>query len=321
MDLSPTLSTKTPVTYLQQFCSKKGLVPEYTLVRNGTGDHNPNFIYQVSICGKTAIGEGKSKKEAKHAAAKKLLNIVNETAREVEDVVVNPYTEELKENAVGALQEFCLTYMINLPKYEVLSSEGPPHDKRFDVKCTVSSFFTLAEGRTKQQGKQNAAHLMLLKLKNVLKDGNLIAPEKRNTLSLIERRQNKAIERLCQRLEKEVVIKNEKEPKVGFFNYDTIFKQEKFVSCEELKEIKGKKDDYFNQIVNPFKLFEILMIKIDLNWEKSDIPLLSTEPGCLLCIQIKSLGNATFLGWGNDENSALQSVSLSALKWFSVMSL
>lgn len=63
---------KTPVTVLEEFCKKqKFLLPDYEEI-----PLHPNlksFRYIVGACGYMADGEGKSKKEAKHAACAQLI--------------------------------------------------------------------------------------------------------------------------------------------------------------------------------------------------------------------------------------------------------
>lgn len=96
-----------------------------------------------------AIGSGRSKKEAKHDAAKCLLNRLNaqgETSAADPDTVgvldvsdiTSPYKGMLQENAVGALQELCMTNDIQVPEYTVTGDEGPPHAKQFTIMCQVS---------------------------------------------------------------------------------------------------------------------------------------------------------------------------------------
>lgn len=96
-----------------------------------------------------AIGSGRSKKEAKHDAAKCLLNRLNaQGATSVSDPdtagmwdmsdITSPYRGMLQENAVGALQELCMLNDIQVPEYTVTGDEGPPHAKQFTIMCQVS---------------------------------------------------------------------------------------------------------------------------------------------------------------------------------------
>jgi dsRNA-specific ribonuclease len=96
-----------------------------------------------------AVGSGRSKKEAKHDAATCILKRLNmlgnlstqerclDEAIQVPDVP-SPYKDMLQENAVGALQELCMTHEIQIPEYKVIGDEGPPHAKQFTIMCQVS---------------------------------------------------------------------------------------------------------------------------------------------------------------------------------------
>jgi dsRNA-specific ribonuclease len=95
-----------------------------------------------------ATGSGRSKKEAKHDAARCILKKLNELGTsspdsspdEIMDIsdVASPYKGVLQENAVGSLQELCMTHDIQVPEYKVIGDEGPPHAKQFTVLCQVS---------------------------------------------------------------------------------------------------------------------------------------------------------------------------------------
>lgn len=97
----------------------------------------------------SAVGSGRSKKEAKHDAAKCILKRLNElgvSSRPEPDPdeivhalnIDSPYKGMLQENAVGALQELCMTHEIQVPEYKVIGDEGPPHAKQFTIMCQVS---------------------------------------------------------------------------------------------------------------------------------------------------------------------------------------
>jgi RISC-loading complex subunit TARBP2 len=95
-----------------------------------------------------AVGSGYSKKEAKQNAAKSILKRMNELVPSSPDLspdrmlnvldVTSPYTDKLQENAVGQLQELCVTKGIQVPEYKMTKDEGPPHAKLFTIMCKVS---------------------------------------------------------------------------------------------------------------------------------------------------------------------------------------
>lgn len=314
------LESKTPVSLVQELLAKRGHSPVYTLVYDGTNSHNPHFIFRVTGLGKTAIGEGNSKREAKHAAAEKFLNLVNDTVKDLNDAMKNPHSDKLKENVIGALQQFCQTYRLSTPKYEHVDTEGPANASIFYTKCTVSSKETIAEGPSKQQAKHIAAYQMLMELRELLNKGELGSLSEGSPYAGEQKKQTRAIELLSERLAKELIIPSFK-PRKDPFSYADFFMQENVIKSEILNEMKGQKQNYFNQIFDPAEQFNKLMSQIGLQWEKSFIPVKKDHSGSMICIQIKSLHNATFFGWGEDKNRALETATLSALEWFSVMSL
>uniref|UniRef100_A0A146MGP0 Interferon-inducible double stranded RNA-dependent protein kinase activator A A n=1 Tax=Lygus hesperus TaxID=30085 RepID=A0A146MGP0_LYGHE len=167
------MDSKTPVTILQELLMKKHMVPNYNLILNGVGTHEPIFKYEVSADGYKAVGSGKSKKEAKHDAAHQMLQVmkgVDSAVGALPEEVTSPYEGILKENAVGELQDFCMINQLKLPEYKLIRDEGLPHAKVFSWSCTVSSFTTEATARTKKNAKHMAAQDMLLKLKECLDD-------------------------------------------------------------------------------------------------------------------------------------------------------
>ena len=93
-------------------------------------------------------GEGRSKKEAKHDAARNMLTELKKGSvaapeslvEEIKEVgeVMSPYKDKVSGNAVGALQQLCIDCSIQVPFYEVIRDEGPPHAKLFTMQCRVS---------------------------------------------------------------------------------------------------------------------------------------------------------------------------------------
>lgn len=78
VNTSTSSAVKTPVSILQELLSRRGITPNYELVQIEGAIHEPTFRYRVSFSDKeiplTAMGSGRSKKEAKHAAAKALID-------------------------------------------------------------------------------------------------------------------------------------------------------------------------------------------------------------------------------------------------------
>ena len=54
------LQGKTPISYLQEMCTKRGITPQYDLVANEGAVHEPTFIFRATA-GTELIGTGKGR--------------------------------------------------------------------------------------------------------------------------------------------------------------------------------------------------------------------------------------------------------------------
>ena len=52
------LHGKTPISYLQELCTKQGITPQYNLVANEGAIHEPTFLFRASA-GQDYLGTGK----------------------------------------------------------------------------------------------------------------------------------------------------------------------------------------------------------------------------------------------------------------------
>lgn len=184
---------KTPVSILQEMMVKKSTVPNYELIHDGGGTHMNTFTYKVTCDGLSAIGTGRSKKDAKHEAAKEMLETIAAhrgypqlLASPAQSPVRTPLPPQVPEvpripptepfvNAIGALQDLCAENNLQEPIYVQISDVGPPHAKIFTIQCEVSTFKEIGVAKTKKQAKQEAAKKMLDKISDLVanQDGNL----------------------------------------------------------------------------------------------------------------------------------------------------
>ena len=49
---------KTPISYLQELCTKRGITPQYDLLASEGAVHEPNFIMKVTVGEIVANGKG-----------------------------------------------------------------------------------------------------------------------------------------------------------------------------------------------------------------------------------------------------------------------
>ncbi|XP_013418700.1 interferon-inducible double-stranded RNA-dependent protein kinase activator A-like [Lingula anatina] len=90
--LPPTnqMQNKTPISLLQEICTKRGITPQYDLIANEGAVHEPTFVFRASAGGFTGTGKGPSKKKAKHNAARAVLNQMMGQSSTADTVVYEP---------------------------------------------------------------------------------------------------------------------------------------------------------------------------------------------------------------------------------------
>ncbi|XP_035737263.1 interferon-inducible double-stranded RNA-dependent protein kinase activator A homolog isoform X4 [Vespa mandarinia] len=185
------LPNKTPVSVLQELLSRRGTIPKYELVQVEGVIHEPTFRYRVTVADVVAMGTGRSKKEAKHAAAKavldKLIGVNIESAesplpKSLADSQNLPELEGYGEekgltNPIGVLQEMCMSRHWPPPKYTMEGEEGLPHERKFTIVCSILSFREVGYGKSKKIAKRHAAHKMWLTLHDTNNQTNMDGDE------------------------------------------------------------------------------------------------------------------------------------------------
>jgi len=176
---------KTPVSLLQEICTRKNISPKYELLQVEGAVHEPTFQYRLSLeYNETEFeqtGTGRSKKEAKHNTALSMLVSMeilpsgttsvdgedDTTVAEVDDSR-GGMDSDLAGNPVGLLQELCMKMKHPPPTYEVHSEEGLPHERIFAMACHVGEHYVeIGKGKSKKLAKRQAAAVMAERLKNI----------------------------------------------------------------------------------------------------------------------------------------------------------
>ncbi|KAG7157791.1 RISC-loading complex subunit tarbp2-like, partial [Homarus americanus] len=143
------------VSLLQELCMRRGISPKYDLLQIEGAVHEPTFVYRVTVGEFAANGSGQSKKKAKHAAAKAVLDIIIQGGAagaggptaggapgappELSTQIVSPYDDGIPGNPVGSLQELCMARRWPPPTYDLTSEEGFPHERTFSIACTIGN--------------------------------------------------------------------------------------------------------------------------------------------------------------------------------------
>jgi len=179
--MSGALPSKTPVSLLQELCMRRGISPKYDLLQIEGAVHEPTFVYRVTVGEFAANGSGQSKKKAKHAAAKAVLDIIIQGGAagaggpasgqsgappELSSQIVSPYDDGIPGNPVGSLQELCMARRWPPPTYELTSEEGFPHERTFSICCTIGTTKEIGSGKSKKLAKRQAAYKMATRLKD-----------------------------------------------------------------------------------------------------------------------------------------------------------
>ncbi|XP_015435571.1 PREDICTED: RISC-loading complex subunit tarbp2-like isoform X2 [Dufourea novaeangliae] len=180
------LCNKKPVSILQELLSRRGTTPKYELIQVEGAVHEPIFRYRVTVADIvdpiiSAMGTGKSKKEAKHTAARAVLDKLCRVNSDTPDSPLPndlPDSETLQElpafgeekamtNPIGALQEMCISRHLPPPKYTMESEEGLPHEKQYSIVCSILKYREVGQGNSKKVAKRHAAHKMWRALHDV----------------------------------------------------------------------------------------------------------------------------------------------------------
>lgn len=249
---------KTPASIIQEYAAKNRLVPQYDLIYNGISQSKVSFKYSLTLDGYVTVGEGSSKKEAKHVAAFKLLNEMIKDKPELlrtdfkqwdfEKHVVSPFDNNIKENAVGKLNDICANNKLALPEFKLVREEGQAHAKLFTMSCQVSKMIEVATHKTKKQAKHLVADQMVKRLlsmdKSLALDNESQVPDSIKVLQQVEM------------IKSEYVKKNAPMDE-DLSNLHLLFKQTEWVNSDALSDvIKKYNSDGTLNIIDPYTVLK-----------------------------------------------------------------
>ncbi|XP_063907607.1 RISC-loading complex subunit tarbp2 isoform X2 [Zophobas morio] len=321
------LPTKTPVSVLQELLSRRGATPKYELVQIEGAIHEPIFRYRVFINNDfVATGTGRSKKDAKHAAAKNLLDVLvgkqspeqanasNGTpgANDITNQVVSPFDDKVMGNPIGWLQEMCMSRRWPPPSYEMEHEEGLPHERQFTIACQVLKFKEVGTGKSKKLAKRMAAHKMWQALQDMPLEGNNLPQGYDDDEELAAK--------MCNLQGRYSGLKDSKIPtltmqhthKVSQFH--KALKQSNGPKLKELQSTVFNKDFNFIQFLQEIateQQFEVTYVDIE---EKA----LSGKSQCL--VQLSTLPVAVCYGAGATPKEAQSAAAQNALEYLKIMS-
>ncbi|XP_057336784.1 interferon-inducible double-stranded RNA-dependent protein kinase activator A homolog isoform X3 [Microplitis mediator] len=137
----------------------------------------------------SAMGTGRSKKDAKHGAAKAVLdkligvssgdlatdtqiNNINDLQNSQPDAEGTYGDEKVVNNPIGSLQEMCMSRHWPPPKYTMEGETGLPHERQFTIVCSMLKYRQVGLGKSKKLAKRQAAHKMWQALRDATDEAN-----------------------------------------------------------------------------------------------------------------------------------------------------
>jgi len=312
---------KTPVSLLQELCMRRGISPKYDLLQIEGAVHEPTFVYRVTVGEFTASGSGQSKKKAKHAAAKAVLDIIihgpghqNGTDAHIKleqatdlSSVVSPYDDGIPGNPVGQLQELCMNRRWPPPTYELESENGSPHERVFSLACTIATYKEIGHGKSKKVAKRQAAYAMMQKLSDIPHDQRVEGIDDEEDLT----------QKLAQRY---AGIKDYKvsslsagdSRKVSQFHNNLKKKAGPKVQGLQSKSLNASGLDYINMLkeISQEAKFETTYF---------DIEEVSLTGECQCLLQLATLPVAVCYGTGPNKEAAQTAAAHNALEYLKIM--
>ncbi|XP_065089347.1 uncharacterized protein r2d2 [Ochlerotatus camptorhynchus] len=160
------LSTKTPITELQEMCiSRKAPPPMYDFTGEEVDSMTPNakaFTTSVTALGFSCSGKGRSKKDSKHDAAFKLLKVLFQQG--LSDVNMDDddhFLSVLSSDKVTEVRDICVQRNFEMPQFECVRNSGPSHAPEFEYECRIGKIVRRGVHKTKKGAKQAACNEMI----------------------------------------------------------------------------------------------------------------------------------------------------------------
>lgn len=317
------LPSKTPVSLLQELCMRRGISPKYDLLQIEGAVHEPTFVFRVTVGEFSANGSGQSKKKARHAAAKAVLdNIIQggvgtgatgQTTNEAElnshrsDQLVSPYDDGIPGNPVGSLQELCMSRHWPPPVYDLAAEEGFPHERTFSISCSIGCHKETGIGKSKKLAKRQAAYRMLQQLSD--------APLEQNQVNVLGEDDDEIAQKLAARYAglkdtKVMSLSNKDSRKVSQFHQN--LKQSPGVKLQELHTISLKNVNFIEMLKDIASEANFVLTYVDVE-EK-------TITGLYQClVQLSTMPVAVCYGSGSSGAEAQSNASHNALEYLLLM--
>jgi len=301
-----------PVGALQERFQSRGITPQYRVVQAEGASHAPTFSFQVILGDLTSTGSGSSKKQAKHAAARAMLDKLDGRVPAQDGQTPLPPVPDTANgpqapgNTVGALQELCVKHGYPMPTYDLGAVGGQPHQRNFSILCCVGKLRESGAGGSKKDAKREAAQKMIDKLK-CLGPNSTAAP----VADVAQPEMDEEMLAKLSNLKVETLNSGTSQKVAGFYRKLQSAGGSKLASLH-LTSLKGKTADYVAMLgdLGKEQKFEVTYVEVE---EKCD----DDATQCL--VQLSTLPVAVCYGVGNDSKTAHNDAARNALNYLKMM--
>jgi len=301
-----------PVGALQERFQSRGITPQYRVVQAEGLSHAPTFSFQVILGDLTATGTGSSKKQAKHAAARAMLDKLDgRVPAQDGQTPLPPVTEngtgpQAPGNTVGALQELCVKHGYPMPTYDLGAVGGQPHLRNFTIMCCVGAMRESGTRGSKKDAKREAAQKMIDKLKSMGQNG---APVKASEVTGTEIDEEMLNKMSTLKVE---TLNSSASQKVASFYRKLQSAGGGSLAKLHVTSLKGKNSDFVGMLgeLGKEQKFEVTYVEVE---EKND----EDQIQCL--VQLSTLPVAVCYGVGNETKTANNDAARNALNYLKMM--
>lgn len=296
-----------PVGALQERFQSRGISPTYRVVQAEGASHAPTFSFQVILGELTATGSGSSKKQAKHSAARAMLDKLDgrvpaQDGQQPLPPVPDSNATKAPGNTVGGLQEHCVRHGYPMPTYTGEAVDGQTHQKKFAMVCTVGKIKETGSGSSKKDAKRESAQKMINKLKSLGPNGGEQAGDLTVDEEVLKKMSNLKVN----------TLNPEDSEKVAGFYKNLQNANGKNLAKLHSTSLKSKNLDcevLLSEISKEQK-FEVTYVKVDEKTEEGDVQ-------CL--VQISTMPVAVCYAIGKDYDKAKAEAARITLNYLKLM--
>lgn len=299
-----------PVGALQERFQSRGITPTYRVVQAEGASHAPTFSYQVILGELNSTGTGSSKKQAKHAAARAMLDKLDgrvpaQDGQQLLPPVQDTNGTQAPGNTVGALQELCVKHGYPMPTYAMGPVGGQPHQRNFAMVCVVGKLKENGTGGSKKDAKREAAQKMIDKLKSY---GPNSSPAQAADIMSID--EEEVLSKLSNI--KVDTLNPETGEKISAFYKNLQSANGKFLAKLHVTSLKSKTVDYPAMLkeISTEQKFEVTYVEIEEKTEDGDVQ-------CL--VQVSTLPIAVCYAIGPDMDRAKNEAARITLNYLKMM--